>query len=208
MKKKYEDPNILISKVYTKVGDKGKTDLIGGESVPKNDIRVVSYGVVDELNVLIGFCVFYLYKDKTIDKKEYLSSRLLSIQNELFNLGTMLASIGSKDTTNLPRIENENISLLEKDIDSMNKFLDPLQSFVLPGGNELILHLHLSRVVCRRAERNVVSLFNIYKDTDIKIIKYLNRLSDYLFVLGRLISKDIGEREQLWNPNNIFSNKI
>ena len=89
----------------------------------------------------------------------------------------------------------------------MNKSLDSLESFILPGGNELSLHLHLARVVCRRAERSVVSVINKYKETDTKIIEYLNRLSDYLFVLGRSVSKSIGEEEELWNPNNISSNK-
>ena len=206
MKNKYKEPNIKISKVYTKAGDKGKTDLIGGTSVPKDDIRVVSYGEVDELNVLMGFCIFHLNNIKSLDETPYLLSRLISIQNELFNLGTVLASIGNQPLADLPKIDNEDIILLEKDIDVMNESLDSLDSFVLPGGNELTLYLHLSRVVCRRAERNVVSVVNKYAETDTKIIKYLNRLSDYLFVLGRWVSKSIGEEEQLWSPNNITSN--
>ena len=206
MKNKYEEPNIKISKVYTKAGDKGETDLIGGTSVPKDDIRVVSYGEVDELNVLIGFCIFHLNNIKALDEAQYLLSRLISIQNELFNLGTVLASIGNESSADLPKIDNEDIILLEKDIDAMNESLDSLDSFVLPGGNELTLHLHLSRVVCRRAERNVVSVVNKYTETDTRIIKYLNRLSDYLFVLGRWVSKSTGEDEQLWSPNNITSN--
>ena len=207
MKKKYEEPNISISKVYTKIGDKGKTGLIGGASVSKNDLRVSSYGEIDELNVLIGFCIFHLKNIKAIASKEYLLSRLISIQNELFNLGTVLASVGSDSSANLPKVDDEDIILLENDIDTMNKSLDSLESFILPGGNELSLHLHLARVVCRRAERSVVSVINKYKETDTKIIEYLNRLSDYLFVLGRSVSKSIGEEEELWNPNNISSNK-
>jgi len=207
LKNKYANPNIKISKVYTKVGDRGKTDLIGGISVSKDDIRVTSYGEIDELNVLIGFCIFHLKNIKAIASKEYLLSRLISIQNELFNLGTVLASVGSDSSANLPKVDDEDIILLENDIDTMNKSLDSLESFILPGGNELSLHLHLARVVCRRAERSVVSLINKYKETDTKIIEYLNRLSDYLFVLGRSVSKSIGEEEELWNPNNISSNK-
>jgi len=206
LKKKYEEPNISISKVYTKIGDKGKTGLIGGASVSKNDLRVSSYGEIDELNVLMGFCVFYLSKTKGIDELEYTLSRLVSIQNELFNLGTVLASIGSENSGNLPKIDVEDITLLEEDIDTMNACLDPLKSFILPGGNELILHLHLSRVVCRRAERSVVTVFDKYPEADTKIIEYLNRLSDYLFVLSRWVSKSIGEEELLWSPNNITSN--
>ena len=207
MKNKYVNPKIKISKVYTKAGDRGKTDLIGGISVSKDDIRVTSYGEIDELNVLIGFCIFHLKNIKAIASKEYLLSRLISIQNELFNLGTVLASVGSDSSANLPKVEDEDIILLENDIDTMNKSLDSLESFILPGGNELSLHLHLARVVCRRAERSVVSVINKYKETDTKIIEYLNRLSDYLFVLGRSVSKSIGEEEELWNPNNISSNK-
>ena len=207
MKNKYANPNIKISKVYTKAGDRGKTDLIGGISVSKDDIRVTSYGEIDELNVLIGFCIFHLKNIKAIASKEYLLSRLISIQNELFNLGTVLASVGSDSSANLPKVDDEDIILLENDIDTMNKSLDSLESFILPGGNELSLHLHLARVVCRRAERSVVSVINKYKETDTKIIEYLNRLSDYLFVLGRSVSKSIGEEEELWNPNNISSNK-
>jgi len=207
LKNKYVNPKIKISKVYTKAGDRGKTDLIGGISVSKDDIRVTSYGEIDELNVLIGFCIFHLKNIKAIASKEYLLSRLISIQNELFNLGTVLASVGSDSSANLPKVDDEDIILLENDIDTMNKSLDSLESFILPGGNELSLHLHLARVVCRRAERSVVSVINKYKETDTKIIEYLNRLSDYLFVLGRSVSKSIGEEEELWNPNNISSNK-
>ena len=132
---------------------------------------------------------------------------MISIQNELFNLGTVLASIGYDSSSNLPKIDRDDVLLLEKDIDTMNKSLDSLNSFVLPGGNEIILHLHLSRVVCRRAERSVVSVVNEYKEEDTIIIEYLNRLSDYLFVLGRWISKATTEDEELWNPNNITSSK-
>ena len=207
MKNKYVNPKIKISKVYTKAGDRGKTDLIGGISVSKDDIRVTSYGEIDELNVLIGFCIFHLKNIKNIASKEYILSRLISIQNELFNLGTVLASVGSDSLANLPKVDDEDIILLENDIDTMNKSLHSLESFILPGGNELSLHLHLARVVCRRSERSVVSVINKYKETDTKIIEYLNRLSDYLFVLGRSVSKSIGEEEELWNPNNISSNK-
>ena len=206
MKKIYTEPNIKISKVYTKVGDKGKTHLIGGAITSKDDIRVISYGEIDELNVLVGCCIFHLNNFEDLSDIKYLSKRLTSIQNELFNLGTVLASIGYDSSLNLPKIDNEDILLLESDIDKMNNSLDPLDSFVLPGGNELTLYIHLSRVVCRRAERSVVSVINKYADTDIKILEYLNRLSDYFFVLGRWITYSLDIDENLWNPNNISSN--
>lgn len=206
MKKKYKEPNLNISKVYTKVGDKGSTYLIGNEKVPKNDLRVESYGQIDELNVLIGHCSRHLKSFPEIDNYSYISKRLISIQNELFNLGTVLASLGTSNTNdNLPKIENDDIILLEKDIDDMNGELDPLKSFVLPGGNDLTLYIHSARVMCRKSERSVVSVLSKYPDTDITVLRYLNRLSDYLFVLGRLISLKLDIAENLWDPNNISS---
>ena len=183
MKKKYKEPNLNISKVYTKVGDKGTTYLIGNEKVSKNDLRVESYGQIDELNVLIGHCYS--------------------------NLGTVLASLGTSNTNdNLPKIENNDIILLEKDIDDMNSELDPLKSFVLPGGSDLTLYIHSARVMCRKSERSVVSVLSKYPDMDITVLKYLNRLSDYLFVLGRFISLKLDVAENVWDPNNISSKSI
>ena len=205
--KKYKEPKINISKVYTKSGDSGKTHLIGGEKVSKDDLRVVAYGEVDELNVTIGFVVFYLKKYPKIKNFEYINTRLLSIQNELFNLGTVLASIGADLPSDLPEIQDNDILILEDDIDGMNDSLEPLKSFVLPGGNDLILQIHSSRVVCRRTERNVATVMREYPNEDIRVLKYLNRLSDYLFVLGRWVSKHLNTEEKLWNPNNISSNK-
>lgn len=206
MKKKYKEPNLNISKVYTKVGDKGTTHLIGNEKVPKNDLRVESYGQIDELNVMIGHCFSHLKSFPEMDNYSYISKRLISIQNELFNLGTVLASLGtSSKNDNLPKIDNNDIILLEKDIDDMNSELDPLKSFVLPGGNHLTLYIHSARVMCRKSERSVVSVFNKYPDTDTVVLKYLNRLSDYLFVLGRFISLKLDISENLWDPNNITS---
>ena len=203
----YKEPKISISKVYTKSGDKGETHLIGGIKVSKDDIRVIAYGEVDELNVIIGLILFHLKKYPKIENFKYLLTRLSSIQNELFNLGTVLAAVGSALPTNSPKIQNEDISILENDIDNMNTVLKPLESFVLPGGNQLTLQIHYSRVVCRRAERSLATVIKKYPDVDINVLKYLNRLSDYLFVLGRWISKYMNIEEKLWSPNNISSNK-
>jgi len=204
---KYKEPKINISKVYTKSGDKGKTHLIGGIKVSKDDIRVAAYGEVDELNVTIGILLFHLKKYSKIKNSKYLLSRLSSIQNELFNLGTVLAAVGSNFPPDLPKIQDEDISLLEDDIDNMNSGLKPLKSFVLPGGNELTLYIHYSRVVCRRAERSLTTVIKKYSNVDIKVLKYLNRFSDYLFVLGRWVSKYMDTEEKLWSPNNTSSNK-
>lgn len=204
---KYREPKINISKVYTKSGDKGETHLIGGIKVSKDDMRVTAYGEVEELNVTIGFLLFYLKKYPKIDNSEYLFTRLSSIQNELFNLGTVLAAIGSELPSNSPKINDNDILILESDIDNMNSILKPLESFILPGGDELTLHIHYSRVVCRRTERSLTTVIKNYSDVDINILKYLNRLSDYLFVLGRWVSKYMNIEEKLWSPNNISSNK-
>lgn len=202
---KHKEPNINISKVYTKSGDLGKTSLIGGEKVLKNDSRVVSYGDIDELNVLIGICSNLLKNTSNNEVFNFHVERLISIQNELFNLGTVLASTGGKNKLNLPHVTNRDIELLEKDIDTMNKSLDSLNSFALPSGNAISLSIHHARVVCRRCERSIVDVLSSYKDFDNRVLVYINRLSDYLFVLGRYVVKKLDVDEELWNPNNITS---
>ena len=203
---KYKEPKIRISKVYTKKGDDGSTYLIGGEQVSKNDIRVIAYGEIDELNVYVGVSANQLKNHSNSEEINYCIERLESIQKELFNLGTVLASTGSKLSKGFPSISENDILILENDIDKMNKELDSLESFILPGGNKTILNIHLARVVCRRAERNVVTIIEKYNNLELPL-KYLNRLSDYLFVLARFISKKHKIQEQLWNPNNITSSK-
>ena len=204
---KYRNPKINITKVYTRNGDQGTTHLIGGEEVSKDDIRVRGYGDIEELNVLIGISINNMKKHAKISNYSYISDRLSSIQNELFNLGTILASTGKEVTSDLPQIENNDITILEHDIDKMNKELKSLESFTLPGGNQFILNIHHSRVVCRRAERHTTSIARQYPDFNLVALRYLNRLSDYFFVLGRYVSKYLDIKEELWDPNNITSNK-
>jgi len=204
---KFRDPEINISKVYTKSGDKGKTYLIGGEKVSKDDIRVIAYGDVDELNVHIGICSNFLKNSPNSKDFSYFIERLTSIQNELFNLGTILAATGSEMSADLPRVTQEDIHNLEQDIDKMNEALDPLDSFTLPGGNEVVLAFHQARVVCRRSERNIVTVINQFSKLDDLTLIYANRLSDYLFVLGRVVSSILSCDEELWSPNNITSRK-
>ena len=173
------------SKIYTKTGDKGFTSLIGGERVPKYDNRIEAYGTVDELNSWIG-----LIRDQDID--ENLKNVLSGIQNALFVMETQLAKgrhISEK--MDLPQVTRIDVGILEKEIDRMEKDLPPLHSFIRPGGNTIASYCHIARTVCRRTERLIVKIAEKYS-VDCLNIQYINRLSDYLFVLSRKITKDLG----------------
>lgn len=179
-------------KIYTKTGDKGETSLIGGTRLPKNHIRIETYGTVDELNSWIG-----LIRDQNIDEKH--KSILLEIQDRLFTLGSLLAADPVKSKMTLPQISEEDILFLEKKIDEMDLVLEPMRSFVLPGGNTIVSYCHIARCVCRRAERLSVALNETEKLNDL-IVKYLNRLSDYLFTLSRKLAAETGVKEHPWKP--------
>ena len=179
----------MAFKIYTKTGDKGETSLFGGKRLPKYHIRIESYGTVDELNSFIG-----IVRDGLEDKK--LREILFEIQNRLFTIGANLASDPSK-TMKTPDILASDITLLEKEIDRMEEELPTLKNFILPGGHPLVSHCHVARCVCRRAERLVVALAE-NEAVDQILIQYLNRLSDYLFVLSRKIAKDLGCKEMEW----------
>ena len=197
--KKFKENKITINKVYTKRGDKGLTDLIGEKKVRKDDLRLSAFGEIDELNSFVGSCSVYI---KTFYNKE-LSNVLFKldvIQHELFNLGNMLATADNYSFDNMPRVDSESILFLEQSIDTFNKDLDSLSSFVLPGGNELNVRFHIARTVCRRCERLVVNLSST-KQIDRNIIIFLNRLSDLLFVLGRYVNYILDNKEVTWNPN-------
>jgi len=197
--KKTKLPNIRINKVYTRSGDAGKTRLIGGEERWKDNIRVEAFGTVDELNAEIGLCR-ELVKEIGNEKFRSLIRFLKSVQNELFNLGTQLATDLGDDSKNLPQLSDDAILKLESEIDTANESLSELTSFVLPGGSVINAQLHIARNVCRRAERRVVSLLK-KENVDPENIRYLNRLSDALFVWSRWVSKIIGDEENLWDPN-------
>ena len=190
--------NIRINKVYTRTGDKGKTHLIGGIRAWKDDPRIGAYGTIDELNAVIGMCI-ELIKETKEPKLLSLDKILISIQNELFNLGTQIGA--TKDMNNLPKLSKDAISKLENEIDRINSSLSDLSSFVLPGGNIINAQLHIARTVCRRAERQTVSLSKISDVKDENII-YLNRLSDVFFVWSRWVSKILNSKENLWKPNH------
>lgn len=179
-------------KIYTKTGDTGQTSLIGGVRVPKFHLRIESYGTVDELNSYIG-----LIKDSLLNPA--IHAVLAEIQDRLFTIGSLLASEPEKSKMKVPDIFEKDIELLENEMDNMDKTLPALTSFVLPGGNIVASHCHVARCICRRAERLVVHLAT---ETEVNPIvpKYLNRLSDYLFVLSRKVVIDAGANEIAWRP--------
>jgi len=186
-------------KIYTKTGDAGTTALFGGTRVKKYNLRIESYGTVDELNAYIG-----LIKDQEINHS--IKESLLRIQNELFTLGAMLATPPEKETLksgkerlNIPKINKDSIQFLEQEIDKMDLDLPQMTHFILPGGHQAVSFCHIARCVCRRSERLSVEL-NDQENINNNILKYLNRLSDYLFVLARKLSKDMLVEEIKWIP--------
>ncbi|MFS4467427.1 cob(I)yrinic acid a,c-diamide adenosyltransferase [Maribacter sp. 2210JD10-5] len=186
-------------KIYTKTGDKGKTALFGGTRVPKHHIRIESYGTVDELNSWLG-----LIRDQNI-AKEY-KQQLEKVQDKLFTLGAILATDpqkailkNGKERLNIPRISDDDIEVLEKAIDIMDESLPQMTHFILPGGHITVSYCHIARTVCRRAERMAALLYE-NEPFDDAVLSYLNRLSDYLFVLARKLSKDLKAEEVKWIP--------
>ncbi len=177
-------------KIYTKTGDKGETSLIGGKRVPKYHVRIEAYGTVDELNSYIG-----LIRD--LEVNDHIKTLLLEIQDRLFTAESLLAEDTGTSKRPLPQICEEDISLLERKIDAMNENLPILHSFVLPGGHPIVSHCHIARCICRRAERITIKLSKNYPVSPL-VIKYLNRLSDFLFVLARKIGHDLGAKEEVW----------
>jgi cob(I)alamin adenosyltransferase len=179
-------------KIYTKSGDKGTTSLIGGTRVPKHSLRIESYGTVDELNSYIG-----LIRDQAIDEKYKI--QLIEIQDRLFTIGSSLAADPEKSKMKLPDLIESDVQFLEDLMDEMDEQLPELIFFILPGGNTSVSYCHLARCVCRRAERITTNLHEHEFVAPI-VMQYLNRLSDYLFVLGRKIALDLGADEQAWRP--------
>ena len=186
-------------KIYTKTGDKGTTALFGGTRVPKHHIRIESYGTVDELNSYMG-----LIRDQDINQ-DY-KDLIIRIQDRLFTVGAILATDpekailkNGKERLNIPKISSEDIARLEQEMDTMNDALPPMTHFVLPGGHQTVSFCHIARCVCRRAERLATALNDI-DAIDPNTLVYLNRLSDYLFVLSRQISMDFGAQEIPWRP--------
>ncbi|MES2732689.1 MAG: cob(I)yrinic acid a,c-diamide adenosyltransferase [Bacteroidota bacterium] len=177
-------------KVYTKTGDKGQTSLIGGTRVPKSHDRIHTYGTVDEVNSYIG-----LLRDQEVNAKR--KDLLKEIQDRLFTIGSLLASDPEKSTAKLPDLFEADVVLLEEEMDRMSEQLPELRFFVLPGGHQSVSFCHLARCVCRRAERLVIGLSE-HEFVNELVIIYLNRLSDYLFVLSRMMTQELGSEEIPW----------
>ena len=193
---------VTLNRIYTKTGDKGTTSLFGGTRVSKDHLRIESYGTVDELNSYVG-----LIKDQAID--ESTKNVLIKIQHDLFTLGSMLATPINKETLkngkerlNIPKITATSVTYLESKIDEMNSKLPQMTHFILPGGHTTVSFCHIARCVCRRAERLSVSLHE-QETINLDILTYLNRLSDYLFVLARKLSQDLRVQEVKWIPEKL-----
>ena len=187
-----------ITKVYTRTGDGGKTRLAGGQPVWKDSLRVEAYGTVDELNASVGVVrVMNAEMSGAHSQAEELEEELRWIQNKLFDIGSILATVPGQTFKNMPQVSGTDATRLEKSIDRCQKDLAPLKEFILPGGGKVSGFLHQARTVCRRAERLCVRLSR-EEPVDPAIIKFVNRLSDALFVFARWVAKTQGEPEFLW----------
>ena len=204
---KYDEPRLAINRVYTRGGDKGETSLAGGQRVPKDSLRIEAYGTVDELDAHVGVA-----RDTTEQLATshpalaQLGAILKRVQHELFNVGSILATLPEDVHPRQARVTAAEILQLEAEMDKMNEDLPELRSFVLPGGCRLNAELHVCRTVCRRAERVCVSLSR-EQPLDAEVVRYLNRLSDALFVWSRWASHTLGVTEILWEPNYAASGR-
>jgi cob(I)alamin adenosyltransferase len=199
--KTFNEPRIALTRIYTRTGDAGQTGLVGGQRVAKDDLRIDCYGTVDELNAFVGVARTTVEElTSRAERFAAFSRSLKRVQHELFNLGSILATLPQDVHPKQPRITNAEVEQLEREIDQANKELQPLRSFVLPGGTRLDAELHVCRTVCRRAERLLVRLAR-EQDVPAESLPYLNRLSDALFVWSRWANHALGAAETLWEPN-------
>ena len=193
---------ISITRVYTRLGDKGETALVGGRRVPKDSPRIVAYGTVDELNAVVGLVRVFNAERLAVrgagrKRHAWLDATLQKVQNQLFDLGSELATPPDAVYEGMFRVGEGEVTELEHIMDGCQKDLAPLKSFVLPGGGRIQGFLHQARTVCRRAERELLALSRV-EPTSEWTLRYLNRLSDLFFVLGRWVGKHMGEKEYLW----------
>lgn len=201
MSEAFSEPRLALNRIYTRTGDKGQTRLVGGHAVPKDNLRIESYGTVDELNAFVGLA--RTSAEELASRFERLHSFagiLKRVQHELFNLGSILATPMDEVGPKQPRVTPKDVKQLEREIDAANEDLQALRSFVLPGGSRLEAELHVCRTVCRRAERLLVSLTR-EESVPEESLQYLNRLSDALFVWSRWVNGVLGATETLWEPN-------
>ena len=202
--KAFNQPRLALNRIYTKRGDAGDTSLVGGQRVAKDDPRIEAYGTVDELNAFTGLaCVSC---EDAGPRVSALASILRRVQHELFNLGSILATLPEDVHPKQARVTEAEVEQLEHEIDAMNEELPPLRSFVLPGGTRLNAELHAARTICRRAERLLVALAR-REPVPPEAVHYLNRLSDALFVWSRWANHVLGVAEVLWEPNEASSGK-
>ena len=200
-KEPFDQPRLAINRVYTRQGDGGDTALVGGQRVPKDDTRIAAYGTVDELNSFLGAARATVNQLAVEEPRlALMAAILLRVQHELFNLGSILATLPEDVQARQPRVTDAEIAQLESEMDLMNGEVPPLRSFILPGGSRLDAELHIGRTVCRRAERMVVTLSRV-ESVPPEAIRYLNRLSDALFVWSRWAGHISGAPETLWEPN-------
>jgi cob(I)alamin adenosyltransferase len=206
MSEPFDNPRLAINRVYTRRGDRGETGLVGGQRVPKDSLRIEAYGTVDELNAFIGAARESAREaiDGGCAALQPLMEILLRVQHELFNLGSILATLPEDVHPKQARVTDAEIARLETEMDRMNEPLPPLRSFVLPGGSRLNTDLHICRTVCRHAERIAVALAR-QESIPEEAVRYLNRLSDALFVWSRWASHVAGVEETLWEPNRSSS---
>lgn len=189
--------NITLNRIYTRGGDEGETSLVGGQRVAKDDVRLECYGTVDELNAFVGMARQSASESPAL---EPLARILTRVQHELFNLGSILATLPADVHPRQPRVTAAHVAQLEEEIDRMNAGLPPLNSFVLPGGSRLNAELHACRTICRRAERRLVELARAGQAGP-EAVAYLNRLSDAFFVWSRWANRQLGVPETLWCAN-------
>ena len=198
---------IRITKVYTRTGDRGETALVGGKRVAKDSLRIEAYGAIDELNSIVGLA--RVFNEESLNGGEahqFLDEVLCRLQDELFDIGSELATPREFFQQGMYRVGEGEIDRLEKLMDKCQEDLEPLKSFVLPGGGRVGAYLHQSRTVCRRAERDILRLSR-EEEVSPDVLKYINRLSDLFFVLSRWIAKQTGEQEYLWQRGLIEKGK-
>lgn len=203
--KPYNEPRLALNRIYTRRGDGGETSLVGGQRVPKDVLRIETYGTVDELNSILGLARISAEESAaSVPELGKLAAILIRVQHELFNLGSILATLPEDIHPKQPRVTIAEIEQLEREIDEMNQVLPALRSFVLPGGSRLNAELHMCRTVVRRAERIAVTLAR-EESVPPEAIQYLNRLSDAFFVWSRWANHVLGLPEALWSPNQASS---
>jgi cob(I)alamin adenosyltransferase len=201
----FDEPRLAINRVYTRTGDRGDTGLAGGQRVPKDGARIEAYGTVDELNSFLGVARASITEMSGMEPRlAVLGAIILRVQHELFNLGSILATLPQDVHPRQARVTDTEVEQFEREMDRMNEDLPPLRSFVLPGGSRLNGELHVVRTVCRRAERACVALGRV-ESIPPEAVRYLNRLSDALFVWSRWASHVTNAPETLWQPNQSTS---